>query len=185
MRLPRSCHGRACIGIGGVVPLLRNAIRLADAGTPERYIAAAVSLVRTALPLSKIHVFGAGGPRTFPALYSFGADSADSIAWRHAAGFGSVFLPFKSQRAIKWNLSKRPPRKVLDEDDLAQLAQCACPICGPKHSLDDRITALVNGFHNRSIHNAWMLTHQMASWPSTRRGMASLVANGKLGLNWA
>lgn len=175
------------IGLGGIVPLLqhRNVSREISSMGAETFISKALSIIRNFNPNAKIHAFGAGGTRTFPALFAFGADSADSIGWRQAAGFGSIFLPMKSQRTIKWNETKKAPRKLLDNDDIAQLRQCGCPICRATNSVDAQLWDLRSDFYNRSIHNAWTITHQYDYWPPTRAAMRRLVANGGLGPQWA
>ena len=175
------------IGLGGIVPLLqhRNVSKKISSMGAEVFIARALEIIRHANPLSKIHAFGAGGTRTFPALFAFGADSADSIGWRQAAGFGSIFLPLKSQRTVKWNKDKGAPRKLLDYADIAQLEKCDCPICRSTNAIDARISLLRNDFYNRSIHNAWTITNQFKYWPRTRAQMRSFVADGGLGPQWA
>lgn len=175
------------VGLGGIVPLLqhRNVSREISSMGPEAFIAKALEVIRSFNPRTHIHAFGAGGTRTFPALFALGADSADSIGWRQAAGFGSIFLPLKSQRTIRWNESKKVPRKQLDDSDIAQLERCECPICRSTGSIEAQLSLLRNDFHNRSIHNAWTITHQYESWPTTRRDMKRFVANGGLGPAWA
>jgi hypothetical protein len=88
------------IGLGGVVPLLQRR-QVSEIPNPEAFIIQAMANIQQAFPRSIIHVFGAGGMRTFPAMYALGAHSADSIGWRRAAGFGSIFLPLKSQRVVR------------------------------------------------------------------------------------
>ena len=175
------------IGLGGIVPLLQHRFvskEVAQVG-PEGFIARALNMIRVAVPNSKIHAFGAGGMRTFPAVYAFGADSADSIGWRQAAGFGSIFLPLKSQRAIRWNTQKRPPRKVLEKLDLPDLGHCHCPICVTRRGVKERIQYLRGHFHNRAIHNAWITANQFRYWPRSRNLMLDLIGEGKLGRGWA
>lgn len=143
------------------MPLLQKRRLLADwEGSAESFIAMCLSATRRRFPYSKIHVFGAGGTRTFPAVVALGADSADSIGWRHAAGFGSVFLPLKSQRIIAPRGSERAIRKVLDRTDAADLMQCECPVCKRSATLRGRIGFLKKSFHDRSIHNAWVSANQ-------------------------
>jgi hypothetical protein len=132
-----------------------------------------------------VHAFGAGGTRTFPALFAFGADSADSIGWRQAAGFGSIFLPLKSQRVIAVKRGKRAVRKLLDASDFPEIEACECPICIAHGSLAGRLAALRSGFHQRAIHNAWILCNQFKYWPRDRRTMLSMVSSGYFGRKWA
>jgi queuine/archaeosine tRNA-ribosyltransferase len=175
------------VGLGGIVPLLqgRNPSKEIASTGPEAFIGASVRSIRRAFPSAKIHAFGAGGTRTFPALYAFGVDSADSIGWRHAAGFGSIFLPLKSQRLVAWERDSRPPRRILDESDIAQIESCSCPICRMRPALRARLDALKDGFHNRAIHNAWTLSNQFLHWPKARSEMATMVASGAFGERWA
>jgi len=172
------------VGLGGMVPLLqhRNACGLTT--SPEIFIARALALLRTAFPRSKIHVFGAGGTRTFPTVFALGADSGDSIGWRQAAGYGSIFLPMKSQRTVKWNGEKRPPRKLLDASDLLQIENCRCPACRG-HTIEKRIDAFRRHFYSRSIHNAWTIMNQWQFWPRSRRELLCAISDGALGTNWA
>jgi queuine/archaeosine tRNA-ribosyltransferase len=172
------------VGLGGVVPLLQNRRVSGLKAAPEIFIAQALTLIRAAYPASKIHVFGAGGTRTLPAVVALGADSADSIGWRQAAGYGSIFLPMKSQRTVRWNGEKRPPRKLLDKSDISQIESCRCPICIDQ-PIDKRIEAFRQYFHSRSIHNAWTILNQWESWPSSRLKLMALISNGLLGERWA
>lgn len=151
----------------------------------ELFIATALTMIREAFPRTKIHAFGAGGTRTFPAVVYFGADSGDSIGWRQAAGFGSIFLPLKSQRAVIWNPAKKAPRKLLGAHDLEQLQNCRCPACIPNKSIADKLRALQGSFYNRSIHNAWTIENQFRYWPKTRSKMKDFIAEGNLGAQWA
>jgi queuine/archaeosine tRNA-ribosyltransferase len=175
------------VGLGGMVPLLRGRHVSKDISQmgPKIFIAKALSLIRKTFARSRIHVFGGGGTQTFPAVYSLGAASADSIGWRHAAGFGSIFLPLKSQRLISWEFENRPPRRLLDSEDLTQLEMCGCPVCNSNISIKSKLNAFRVSFHNRSIHNAWTVANQSAFWPTTRSGLISLIADGKLGRGWA
>src|SRR5665213_2585327 len=151
------------IGLGGIVPLLqhRSVSRPVSKCGPEVFIARALRIIKDAFPEAKLHAFGAGGTRTFPAVFYFGADSADSIGWRHAAGFGSIFLPLKSQRVLAGpRANYAAPRKILDDSDLADIHCCKCPICLPKPRLAERLAAFRKNFHNRSIHNAWTIANR-------------------------
>jgi queuine/archaeosine tRNA-ribosyltransferase len=176
----------AWIGLGGIVPLLQNRTVSHEISkqTPELFIAQSIHKMRRTFPRSNIHAFGAGGTRTFPALFAFGADSADSIGWRQAAGFGSIFLPLRSQRAVG-STTEKPQRKLLDQSDLDQLELCKCPICVPGASLATKLDAFRRSFHALSIHNAWTLANQFQYWPAGRNGMMLLVSSGKLGHAWA
>jgi queuine/archaeosine tRNA-ribosyltransferase len=174
------------IGLGGIVPLLQHrrvSKEISRLGS-EVFISKALGMIRQTFQKAKIHAFGAGGTRTFPAVFAFGADSADSIGWRQAAGFGSIFLPLKSQRTVRWNLDRRPPRKVLTEEDREQLLSCGCPVCRSVDG-DERLRGLWESFEKRSIHNAWTIVNQYKFWPDDRASMAKFVASGNLGPHWA
>ncbi|XIA63667.1 hypothetical protein ACFIOY_32100 [Bradyrhizobium sp. TZ2] len=174
------------VGIGGVVPLLQRRRLLPDwKGSPESFIAMSIRQTREEFQRARIHVFGAGGTRTFPATVALGADSADSIGWRQAAGFGSVFFPLKSQRILSHAVDKRPVRKLIDKDDLSSLSICRCPICKRGTSVRARVNTLKANFHNRAIHNAWTLAHQFEAWPQSRAELAASISSGLLGTDWA
>jgi queuine/archaeosine tRNA-ribosyltransferase len=177
----------AWIGLGGIVPLLQNRYSTNEISKmgAELFIATALTMMRQAFPQTKIHAFGAGGTRTFPAAVYFGADSGDSIGWRQAAGFGSIFLPLKSQRAVIWDRTKRAPRKLLDTHDLDLLEACRCPVCLPNKIVADRVRTLQDHFYNRSIHNAWTVKNQFRYWPNTKRKMRDFMGEGRLGQQWA
>jgi queuine/archaeosine tRNA-ribosyltransferase len=185
--LLRSLREPQWIGLGGIVPLLQNrriSGEVALLGS-ERFIGLSVRAIRKAFPRAIIHAFGAGGTRTFPAMFALGADSADSIGWRQAAGFGSIFLPMKSQRIVVWAKNAKQPRKMLDASDREQIDACGCPICRSRSSTSSRIAAFKRGFHNRAIHNAWTLCNQFRAWPYSRSGMLALLADGAFGPKWA
>jgi queuine/archaeosine tRNA-ribosyltransferase len=172
------------VGLGGVVPLLQHRRARGLDMAPELFIARAIAIVRSVFPASKIHVFGAGGTRTLPAVFALGADSGDSIGWRQAAGYGSIFLPLKSQRVVKWNEDKKPPRRLLDDDDFVLIEKCRCPTCRGK-SLSQRLDAFRRHFYERSIHNAWTLLHQSQYWPRSRSALLRHISSGGLGPEWA
>ena len=174
------------VGLGGLVAVLQRR-RLSGeiaAMTPERFIGQTLSIVRRVFPSSIIHVFGAGGTRTFPALFALGADSGDSIGWRQMAGFGSILLPLKGERTVSLVRAKRRLRR-LSQCDLAQLEVCVCPICRSLSSIESRLGAFQRNFYNRSIHNAWTIVNQYSFWPKTRSEMMALLESGGLGRQWA
>ncbi|MGE5540238.1 MAG: hypothetical protein ACM30I_16600 [Gemmatimonas sp.] len=174
------------VGVGGMVPLLQKKYLTPEISerTPECFIAHVLTRVRRSFPMANIHVFGAGGTRTFPAVYAFGADSADSIGWRQAAGFGSIFLPMKSQRLVAWPRQSKPPRKLLDAADLAEIQLCGCPVCAERPALAAKLRAFRRSFLARSVHNAWTVTNQASFWPRGRLAMLAAMSNGALGLDW-
>jgi len=185
--LARTGRQPSWIGLGGIVPLLQHRFLSGDVLRigAEIFIATALRKIKRAFPKAKIHAFGAGGTRTFPAVAHFGADSADSIGWRQAAGYGSIFLPLKSQRVIVWRKASSPPRKLLNDADRNWLASCACPACKDRGSIRLRLRNLGQSFEKRSIHNAWTVRTQYEAWPKTKSDFERLIAEGGLGPNWA
>lgn len=138
------------VGIGSLVPLIKNINR----ETGIKYIKRAITVVRREFPDSFIHVFGIGSTITMHLMFSFGADSVDSMAWRMKAAYGAIQLPGIGDRFISPNGKKR---KKLIEEHL--LEECSCPICVGK-TLEERKIALSNSipnaFTNRAIHNAYV-----------------------------
>ena len=171
------------VGLGGLVPLLQHRDVSGLTNKPEKFIARALNLIRASFPNSNIHVFGAGGPRTFPAVVSLGATSADSIGWRQAAGFGVIFLPLKSQRVVGPTKRVSSMHGTLDHADLEQIERCRCPICD-QLSLDRRLLLLGQHFHFRAIHNAWTSVNQVKYWPRSLSALKKFVAEGNLGRSW-
>lgn len=172
------------IGLGGIVPLLQHRKVSGLTIKPEKFVARALALIRASFPDSNIHVFGAGGPRTFPAVISLGANSADSIGWRQAAGFGVIFLPLKSQRTMRSITNIGTLGNLSGRADLDQIEQCRCPICH-QQTLDKRLALLGHHFHFRAIHNAWTSVNQTKYWPRSLPALKNLVAGGNLGRPWA
>ena len=129
----------------------------------QEYYCAIISTVRKAFPHSLVHIFGAGAPRSCLAAFAMGAHSADSQGWRHAAGFGSIFLPGKGQRILEWNRPHKRPRPVIGADDRKLLADCSCPACRNYDDVEDRILRLKSSFEPRSVHNAWVLYQEVAA----------------------
>lgn len=175
------------VGLGGIVPLLqqRYVSREVSKLGAEVFIGLALGMIRNGFPRAKIHAFGAGGTRTFPAVFALGADSGDSIGWRQAAGFGSIFLPLRSQRTVRWNTERRPPRKMLSDEDAELLRCCGCPVCRRATSYQELVNGFWASFEKRSIHNAWTTANQHKSWPGSRPALLSFVGAGNLGSRWA
>ena len=85
------------IGLGGIVPLLQRRAVKGLVTFPEVFIAQAIRLIRDAFPSSKLHVFGAGGPRTFPAVFAFRSRIRETqLDGAKQPDTGSIFLPFKN-----------------------------------------------------------------------------------------
>ena len=94
---------------------------------------------------------------------SLGAQSADSIGWRQAAGFGSIYLPGGNQRLLSWKSKSPQPRPLINASDRALLAECNCPVCRPIELLQYRVRRLNGNFTQRSLHNLWVLRREIDS----------------------
>jgi len=147
------------VALGGLVPTLRH-----SAYRPEqvfRKLVSAVSAVKAAFPTSAVHILGAGAPRTLTYAFRAGASSVDSIGWRRAAGFGTIFLADSAERFVEDRDRARPrSRLTLTKDDHDLLAQCTCPPCREAGEVDARITVLASHYMPRAAHNAWTLHTQ-------------------------
>lgn len=150
------------ICIGGLVPLLRRSGR--DAGDPNgafAWIASVVSTVRDHFPTALIHILGAGSPQTVAATIRCGADSTDSIAWRRAAGFGTIFLPGTSERFLQSRDRQRATsRPTLNAKERELLARCTCPACAEMTKVEARIVELAESYLARAAHNAFVILEE-------------------------
>jgi tRNA-guanine family transglycosylase len=152
------------ICLGGLVPLLRRSGR-AKASRHIRFIAQAVREVRQLYPDRPIHLLGAGSPRTVIAALALGADSVDSMAWRRAAGFGTVFLPGQGERFVDARPRRRATsRPLLTREDIMN---CDCPVCSGK-SFGRRLSSLSRGYRKRAAHNAWVLSSEVAAFVAAK-----------------
>ena len=156
--------------LGGLVPLVRQSGQLgANASSAQAELRSRIELVRARFPSSRLHVLGVGSPRTIAAAFEAGADSLDSIGWRRAAGFGTVFLPGGTEPFVADRGRKRAAsRLLLTEADLGGLALCECPACARAGDLGRRIASLAGSYLPRAAHNAWVLLgeacqHRMAA----------------------
>jgi len=175
------------IGLGGLVPMLRQFGRREMGSSRARYdhFSTSLATVRRAFPYSLVHVFGAGAPRSCLAAFALGAHSADSQAWRQAAGFGSIYVPGKGQRILEWTRPHKRPRPIVDVDDRRLLAACTCPACRRYRTRDLRIRQLKDGFEARSIHNAWVLREEVnALRDAARVGNLKSFLEGRLPKTW-
>lgn len=149
----------AWICLGGLVPLLRQCGQLRHLAADARQrLYETISFVRNSFPNSRLHVLGAGSPRTIATAFAGGADSVDSVGWRRAAGFGTIFLPGGTERFVAHRDRKRAAsRSLLTEGDRHILAHCDCPACTQVIGLDARVDALAASYLARAAHNAWVL----------------------------
>jgi tRNA-guanine family transglycosylase len=154
------------IALGGMVPFLRGWMSHAhftyrrmdgSLGSSKTFIADALAICREQFPKSSVHVFGAGSPTTAIALLGLGADSVDSLAWRRAAGYGTIFLAGCAERIVSTQPRIRASRPTLSESDRLALKSCQCPICSPRSRYRDRIAELARSYVSRAVHNIWTL----------------------------
>ena len=151
--------------LGGRVPLLRRSGgRGAAAQQAREMLVESISLARANFPRSCLHVLGAGAPGTVSMAFQCGADSVDSVGWRRAAGFGTIFLPGGSERFVADRDRKRPgSRPSLGSSELNSIAVCTCPPCTRAESLDIRLQHLADSYLARAAHNAHVLLGQARS----------------------
>jgi tRNA-guanine family transglycosylase len=157
--------------IGGLVPHLRQSGRLSIEGEGGyAWLQKLVGIARVYFPSAIIHILGAGSPKNVAAAIRCGADSTDSIAWRRAAGFGTIYLPGTGERFLGPRDRKRAKsRPTLNDNEIELLAACACPACSECSRIDKRVTHLSNSYIARAAHNASVIL-QEAKRAATRRG---------------
>ena len=149
----------AWVCVGGQVPLLRRSGgRGASAQAAREGLERSIALVRESFPRSVLHVLGAGSPGTISIALRCGADSVDSMGWRLAAGFGTIFLPGGSERFVAQRDRQRPTsRPYLSETEMQVVEVCACPPCVRAGTLGQRLEHLSNSYLARAAHNAHVL----------------------------
>lgn len=149
------------VAVGGLVPLLRRSGSRVRTARAKNELATAISLVRTHFPDSVLHVLGAGAPNTISMAFRCGADSVDSVGWRRAAGFGTIFLPGGSERFVAERNRKLPrSRPALDDGDMRSLEICRCPACVRAGTLAERLECLSDSYLARAAHNAHILLEE-------------------------
>ena len=131
LRTARVCPSPGLVGIGGLVPTLQKSgsIRNAENNIPHKWISDVVRCVRSHFPCSPLHLFGVGSLHTVLAVFALGVQSVDSIGWRQAAGFGSVYIPGRHRRLLTNRRRVRLCRPFASCEDLEILAACICPEC--------------------------------------------------------
>lgn len=161
--------------LGGLVPLLRQCGQLRHRAPEARQrLHDTVAIVRRYFPRSWLHVLGAGAPRTVATAFAGGANSVDSIGWRRAAGFGTIFLPGGTERFVAHRSRKRAASRLLLTDvDRQTLSECRCPACTRAGDLAGRMDALSASYLPRAAHNAWVLLAEAASAPAERSRSAA------------
>jgi tRNA-guanine family transglycosylase len=165
-RIQRLYPSPAIVGIGGLVPTLQRcgAIKKAGPNTPHRRIAEAVACTRAYFPRARIHLFGVGSLHTVLGVIALGAGSVDSIGWRQAAGFGSVYIPGRHRRLLTLRNRENPCRPFANEEDIEILGQCLCPECRISKKHERRIERLASHYKPRAVHNIWVLYSEIAGY---------------------
>lgn len=153
--------------LGGLVPLLRQCGQLRHRAQEARArLRETIGIVRRQFPHSRLHVLGVGSPRNIATSFESGADSVDSIGWRRAAGFGTIFLPGGTERFVAHRDRKRAAsRLVLTAQDIDTLSGCLCPACCQAGSIDQRLMTLAGSYLPRAAHNAWVLLSEAGCAP--------------------
>jgi queuine/archaeosine tRNA-ribosyltransferase len=179
------------IALGGMVPFLRGLMssarlndRAANGLRPSgaAFVADAISICRTEFPYAHLHVFGAGSTTTAIALLALGAHSVDSLAWRRAAGFGTIFLAGLAERIVSEKRRRIESRPRIISDDLTPLNRCECPICLPSVAVHDKMNVLGASYVARAVHNVWTLQSEAAAFrDAVANGTVAAFAVSRIG----
>jgi tRNA-guanine family transglycosylase len=146
------------ICLGGLVPLLRRSGQPAERDRSINWLSGLVARVRVQFPRSVIHVLGAGSPQNIATVIACGADSTDSLAWRRAAGFGTIYLPGTGERFVApRDRARANSRPTLDDRELELLEACLCPACDEFPRLIARLAELQKSYLARAAHNAFVI----------------------------
>ena len=154
------------VALGGMVPFIRGHMseqrfhyKRLDGSTAsgEVFVADAIAACRDQFPASHLHVLGVGSTTTAIAVLALGAHSVDSLAWRRAAGFGTIFLAGLAERIVSTAKRERSSRPQITVADHQALMSCRCPICSTRSHFGDRIEALSSSYVTRAVHNVWTL----------------------------
>ncbi len=176
----RTCHSRI-VALGGMVPFFRGHMserrfryRRANGSLAagEAFVADAIAACRNEFPYAHLHVLGVGSTTTAIAVLGLGAHSVDSLAWRRAAGFGTIFLPGLAERIVSSKPRARQSRPRLGLADRQLLDGCGCPICRGQPTLCDRVNALAQSYVARAVHNVWTLRMEEKAFRNAAAGGA-------------
>ena len=174
------------LGLGGLVPWLQRSgsARRDKPTTPQRRVKLAIRVAKQHFPESRIHLFGVGSVHTALGVMALGASSIDSIGWRQAAGFGSVYIPKRHRRLLTDRKRDRLCRPVIDDEDREILMKCVCPICS-RVPTEDRISNLQTSFATRALHNIWVLQSEIDDFETaTTNGTATDFLEQRLPAAW-
>ena len=156
--------------VGGLVPMLRRSGRpSAQKKQAVFWLGNLIESVRASFPRSIIHVLGAGSPLNVAMTIMCGADSTDSLAWRRAAGFGTIYLPGTSERFLSpRNRQRENSRPTLNQRELGLLEVCSCAACAEWPDLQMRVTGLATSYLARAAHNASVVLAAAAAQQENR-----------------
>ncbi len=147
------------ICVGGLVPQLRRAG--GEASARQRIfsnLSRMIETIRSWFSPVLIHVLGAGSPRNIRSSILSGADSTDSMAWRRAAGFGTIYLPGTGERFVAPRGRLRPTsRPTLSHIERDLLSNCICPACVESGGGLDQLAHLSRSYFARAAHNAYVI----------------------------
>jgi tRNA-guanine family transglycosylase len=145
--------------VGGLVPLLRRAG--GEAAARQKIFSNLAQMIRTIRSWFSpvlIHVLGAGSPRNVRSSILSGADSTDSMAWRRAAGFGTIYLPGTGERFLAPRGRLRPTsRPTLSRLEKDLLSTCKCPACVESGGGTEQLVTLSRSYFARAAHNAFII----------------------------
>lgn len=120
--------------IGGLLPKRSRFYEIIDL----------ITAVRRKIGDKQLHIFGLGGPSTFPLMVYAGVDSCDSSSYMKAGSKRIYYYPEKG--SIRFS----------DLPDNITYLPCVCPICS-SHTLDE----IRNSRKFIAMHNIWMLTQEI------------------------
>ncbi len=129
--------GASYIAIGGVVPLMENALY-------TELVDVVMSSKKGLSPASPVHLFGAGHPLIFPIAVLMGCDIFDSAAYAKYAGDGRMIFPDRTVHISE--LEYNP---------------CLCPVCSRYSLKDIRLLAPAEKVAILSRHNLHVIFSEM------------------------
>lgn len=148
------------LGIGGLVPLVRNCEDNPQLG---KLVLNIIWNTRKNFQDCYVHVYGLGDHRWYPLIRLLGASSSDYAGYINVAGRGGIFLPaspgkyvlkkivrLKTKNGIKFYM--RPNNKIMSSEELRKLSECECPFC---RNFDPILLEFDR--EGRILHNLWVV----------------------------
>ena len=174
------------VGIGGLVPTIQRCgkVNRPSPNTPQRRIAEAVACTRAHFPDARIHLFGVGSLHTVLGVIALGVSSVDSIGWRQAAGFGSVYIPGRHRRLLTMRQRENPCRPFASNEDIELIARCRCPECRLSKDRKERMHRLASHYKPRAVHNIWVLYSEIAAYLRARLNKRQGFLSSRLSEAW-